>query len=235
VALVCASVSASVVVLALWPARPDVRTEDRDGDGRPDVWRVYDRQGQLVELAIDSNFDGRSDVREYYRWGALVRRESDRKFSGRVDYIEDFDAATHERVRSVADTDDDGTADLLVLFVAGKPVFTKRVSLTALVSDGRLHPRGDALALWGEDAPVALTDPFVGETVFRSALPPTNLREYGNLWMSVGLPAQYSLAISWTRPASDIADLDIAAAQGAPIGAPSLRGPPSLKLTLHSL
>jgi hypothetical protein len=227
----CAGVSASVVALALWPASRDVRTEDRDGDGRPDVWRMYDRHGQLVELAIDSNFDGRSDVREYYTRGALVRRESDRWFSGRVDLVEEFDGVTHEHVRSVADTDHDGTADLLVLFRAGKPVFTKRLPVAALpgaalVGVGYRYPGGVVLSRAGEDAPAPLTDPFSGEAAVRSALVTGSQETSGSLWTSVGLPARYCLAISSSRPASDVADLDTQSVLGGALGPPSPRGPP---------
>ena len=107
--------------------RPDaraVRTEDQNRDGQPDVWREYDGLGRLAGVLVDTNFDGRSDVHEYYDDdGALVRRESDRDFNDRVDLVQEFDAKTRERARSVVDTDFDGTADLLVLFQGGKPVW----------------------------------------------------------------------------------------------------------------
>ena len=108
--------------LAAFRGAGRTRTDDRNGDGRPDVWRTYDADGRLVEVAVDSNFDGRSDVREIYADGSLVRRESDRNFDDRIDLVEDFDATTHERVRSTVDVDFDGTADLQVLFQGGHPV-----------------------------------------------------------------------------------------------------------------
>src|SRR4249920_1079341 len=98
--------------VALWTGRPgrDVRTEDQNHDGRPDVWRAYDRHGHLARVAVDTNFDGRSDVQEFYEDGALVRRESDRDFNDRVDLVQEFDAKTAESMRSVVDVDFDGTA-----------------------------------------------------------------------------------------------------------------------------
>jgi hypothetical protein len=120
-----------VVVLALGIALGAVRsggrisTDDRNGDGRPDVWRTFDAAGHLVEVAVDSNFDGRSDVREIYADGNLVRRESDRNYDDRVDLIEDFDEITHEHVRSEVDADFDGSADLLVLFRDDRPVYSE--------------------------------------------------------------------------------------------------------------
>src|SRR5476651_100432 len=122
VVILCAVACAAAVAVWLRSPAGSVRTEDQNGDGRPDIWRVYDRQGQLSEVTVDTNFDGRSDVHEYYERSALVRRESDRDFNGRVDLVEEFEPTTHEHVRSVVDVDFDGTADLLVLFQGGQPV-----------------------------------------------------------------------------------------------------------------
>src|SRR4051812_13950053 len=71
-ALLLFSVLCALSVCALgagaWPWRPggDVLTEDQNHDGRPDVWRAYDHQGRLARIALDTNFDGRSDVQEFY-------------------------------------------------------------------------------------------------------------------------------------------------------------------------
>src|SRR5215831_18265974 len=86
-----------------------VRPEDQNHDGRPDVWRVYDDRGQLQSAAFDTNFDGRSDVQEYYQRGRLVRREADRDFNDRVDLLQEFDSVTQESTRAVIDVDFDGT------------------------------------------------------------------------------------------------------------------------------
>src|SRR5579864_1437442 len=141
VALLCTVACATVTIGAVWPTDRNVRTEDRNADGRPDVWRRYDQSGQLAEVAIDTNFDGRSDIQEYYDRGGLIRRESDRNFDDRVDLIEEFDGATHQQIKSVVDLDYDGTADLLVLFRDGRPVFAERASARAI----RL-PQRDAVA-----------------------------------------------------------------------------------------
>jgi hypothetical protein len=125
VAILCVVASAAAGTVSLWPRAGSFRTEDRNGDGRPDVWRVYDLQGRLSEVAIDTNFDGRSDVHEYYESGVLVSRESDRNFDDRVDLVQQFDYTTHEQARAIEDVDYDGTADLLVLFQSGRPVFSK--------------------------------------------------------------------------------------------------------------
>ena len=111
--------------MSLWSRAGHVRTADQNGDGRLDIWRTYDRHGRLTQVAIDTNFDGRADVQEYYERGALVRRESDRDFNDRIDLVQEFDPTTRERARSVIDVDFDGSADLLVLFQSGQPVFSK--------------------------------------------------------------------------------------------------------------
>jgi hypothetical protein len=125
VALLCVFVCAVAAAVSLLPPAGRVSVEDRNGDGRPDVWRHYDQWGTLTEVAIDSNFDGRSDVYEYYDQGSLVRRESDRNFNGQIDIVEEFEATTHENFRSVIDVDYDGTADLLVFFRGGRLVVSQ--------------------------------------------------------------------------------------------------------------
>jgi hypothetical protein len=179
VAVLGVLILATVTAFSLWPTSRRVSTDDRNGDGRPDVWRTYDRQGQVVEIAVDSNFDGRSDVREYYLGGELVRRESDRNFDDRIDLVEDFDATTHQHIRSVADSDFDGTADLLVLFNDNRPVFSKRAPLRVqgATRKDRVIPgrRGDA--------PLAqFADPFTSDITLRSApITPATIESVGTI------------------------------------------------------
>jgi hypothetical protein len=177
-------------------------TEDRDGDGRPDVWRLYDARGRLVEIDIDTNRDGRPDVEEFYHDGVLFRRSSDRNFNGQVDLVEDFDAETHQHVRSVVDVDYDGRADLLVLFRDGRPVFSKQAApLTnaAVASSTDLDQPADYLA--------PLTDPFRTDVIVRDAL----VGSPSDLWIgpttSGALPTPPMVAsaplASVARPATD--------------------------------
>jgi hypothetical protein len=120
-----AVVCGAALTMSLWSSADIVRTEDQNHDGRPDVWRIYDRQGRLRRVDFDTNFDGRADRRDYYRDGVRTRSESDRNFDNQVDLIEEFDLLGHEHVRSVVDADFDGTADLLVLFQDGQPVHSE--------------------------------------------------------------------------------------------------------------
>jgi hypothetical protein len=124
VAVVCMA-GAVAATASAWLATGSVRTEDRNRDGRPDLWRFYDARGELTRVATDTNFDGRSDQEDYYQHGVLIRRERDRNLDARVDLVETFDPATHEQIRSVVDVDFNGTADLLVLFRGGQPVFSE--------------------------------------------------------------------------------------------------------------
>jgi hypothetical protein len=61
-------------------SRPGIRlrTEDVNGDGRPDVWKYYDDHDRLIRVAIDTNFDGRSDIEETLVDGRLATRRVDR-------------------------------------------------------------------------------------------------------------------------------------------------------------
>jgi len=129
-----------------------------------------------VEVAVDSNFDGRSDVREYYTGGDLVRRESDRNFDDRVDLVEEFDVTTHAQTRATIDTDFDGIADLLTLFEDGRPVYTVRASSHQL-DVARAEPAPDVGARAGTSPIVAFTDPFAADAAVRSNLPEAGARE----------------------------------------------------------
>jgi hypothetical protein len=121
---VCVAGAAALTASA-WFTTGWIRSEDRNRDGRPDIWRFYDARAELTRVATDTNFDGRSDQQDYYAHGALIRRERDRNFDDRVDLIESFDPTSHEQIRSVVDVDFNGTADLLVLFRNGHPVFSE--------------------------------------------------------------------------------------------------------------
>ena len=167
-----------------------VRTEDRNHDSRPDVWRTYEAHGQLVTSAIDTNFDGRSDVQEYFSHGQLQRRESDRDFDGRVDLVEEFDPATHEHVRSVADVDFDGTADLLILLRGGRPVFSRWTHRApAFVQESTAAAPGvEVNRRTGADGMAPLSDPFRADVAIR-AVPAATGSTSDGLSTSGGLPS----------------------------------------------
>src|SRR4051812_32679480 len=94
----CLLVCAGATALSLYGSRIAVWTEDRNRDGRADVWRSYDREGRVSKVAVDTDFDGRSDVQEFYERGVLVRREADRDHDDRLDFVQEFDALTGDLV-----------------------------------------------------------------------------------------------------------------------------------------
>src|SRR5579871_3295216 len=161
--VLCVVFGATLGAIGLWMPVRDVATLDQNGDGRADVWRHFDRHGQLVEIDVDTNFDGQPDLEEYYDRGTLVRRESDRNFNGQADLIEEFDAVTHTQTRSVIDIDFDGSADLLVLFHDGRPIFTERARPARAVATAEpvINPRAGHL--------VPLFDPFDSDLSVRTS------------------------------------------------------------------
>ena len=166
VVLLCVVSCVTLVVVEIWPSARDLRTTDENGDGRPDVWRHFDGRGVLTEVDRDTNFDGKPDIEEFYERGVLVRRESDLNFNGQADLVEQFDADTHGKTRSVVDIDDDGTADLLILFNDGRPVFSKWAFAkpsTGTIWTVPAQPNDRAGRM------VQLEDPFQSDTAVRTA------------------------------------------------------------------
>ncbi len=202
VALLCVLSCASVAAVEVWPAGRDVRTADQNGDGHPDVWRRYDDRGQLTEVDVDSNFDGSPDIEEYYERGALVRRESDRNFNGQADLVEEFDAETHGRTRSVIDIDFDGTADLLVVFRDGRPVYSERTSVPG--SSG--GPKSDLPTVHQERGRhlAPLKDPFESDSAFRTDHTPWTGGGSVGLSGSSGLPCPLVRTLSQPSPSTGL-------------------------------
>ena len=152
----------TLAAVEIWPTAAAVKTVDQNRDGRPDRWTRFDARGQVTHVAVDTNFDGRPDVEEYYERGILVRRESDRNFNGQADLIEEFDAETHGQTRTIVDVDFDGTADLLVLFRDGRPIYSKRTSAKNSERARPVSRRDDPNHL------AALTDPFAADLAVRA-------------------------------------------------------------------
>jgi hypothetical protein len=226
VAPLCVFAGIAAAAASLWPAGY-VRTEDHNGDGRPDVWRAYDRHGQLSEVAVDTNFDGRSDVHEYYERGALVRRESDRDFNDQVDLVEEFDPTTSERVRSVEDVDYDGTADLLVLFQGGEPVFRKWAHpVASAVLSGDRSPHSHVSSRTADDRLEPLEDPFRTDLAMRAAPVAAGSSDCVGLSTSGGVPASRRDA---GTPVASSSRLELTGLRRPPstsLTPPSSRGPP---------
>jgi hypothetical protein len=176
-----------------------------------------DARGAIVERRFDTNGDGRPDVVEYYRNGALLRRVSDRNFNGVTDLVEDFDAVTQQRVRSIVDQDYDGTADVLLLYRDGEPVVSERAS-SPETEHARTQVRRDSTVL------VSLRNPFSNRRAFESFA----LGVPRDAWIG---PTAAGLTVSAARlpaPAASLTSLPraIAPALNADRSLRSPRGPP---------
>lgn len=65
--------------------RPDVKTEDKNGDGRVDLW-AYLKDGKTFRTERDTNADGKPDRFSLFIKGRdLVLRETDANFDGKID------------------------------------------------------------------------------------------------------------------------------------------------------
>jgi len=202
----------------LWVIRPATSsTEDRNRDGRPDLWRSYDRFGALSEIRRDTNFDGRIDVQEFYERGTLVRREVDRDFNRAVDLVEYFDAATGGEVRSIADVDGDSVADIQVSFANGVVVHTRH-ALAGSRARFSSHHSGAALAPLG--------DPFADEPALKAG-------SIKSLDDSLAASALLLVPESRGQPLqadrSPIAVSTSSHLQVPAFAVPALRGPPALR------
>jgi hypothetical protein len=163
--VICALACATSPILQILPFAFSIRAEDRDGDGRPDIWRLYDDRGALVEVDIDTNRDGAADVKEHYHHGILTRRESDRDFNGQIDLVEDFSDGSRGDVRVLMDVDYDGAADQLVVFHNGRRVLVKEVA-GGTAAAGRRVGRSAVVrrGRQGSTTLVALSNPFRDDT-----------------------------------------------------------------------
>jgi hypothetical protein len=188
------------------------------------VWREFDEYGRPLSVAIDTNFDGRPDVQEYYAAGALVRREIDRKLRDQVDLVQEFDPVTHLQTRSVEDLDGDGTADLLILFRDGQPVFSEYAPSRASVSSGAL--RLPASVQGRQDEPLRLTDPFRDRAEMRGFVLTPRSSESVGLSTSGGLPKPRVLPLTALIVFAPFVSTGFTARDFAALGPASPRGPP---------
>jgi hypothetical protein len=217
--ILCALAAAWALAVLVAVLAPRVQTEDHNHDGRPDVWRVYGADGQLESVAFDTNFDGRSDVQEYYRRGALIRLEADRDFNDRVDLVQEFDGDASASVRSVVDTDFDGTADVVTIFQNGAPVFAESAARHARAVE-------PAPSRTGNDRLASLNDPFRSRPSLRSHEVAATDGDAADLaGAGVVLPARPATVVPARGPRTIVPSRIDAAAQSARVPS-SPRAPP---------
>jgi len=69
--------------------RPVKIESDRNYDGKLDLWISYGKKGQR-RTGIDLNFDGRPDMYSYYQYSQRVKLEIDFDYDGNLDQINKY-------------------------------------------------------------------------------------------------------------------------------------------------
>ncbi|MFP2906336.1 hypothetical protein ACLESD_14980 [Pyxidicoccus sp. 3LFB2] len=87
---------------------PTRETLDLDYDGKVDATYFFEK-GVNTRRERDVNGDGRADSFTFYEGGALVRKERDTNTDGKVDYWEYWEGGQVDRIGE--DLDGDGTVD----------------------------------------------------------------------------------------------------------------------------
>lgn len=114
------------------PRSLEVSDYDTNGDGKPDVRKVYlvvgdgvDRRIALICREVDLNGDGVKDVvRHYDDEGSTVREESDRNFDGKMDSVTSFDQG--QVVFKMLDEDRDGRFETKLVYEDGAVIRIER-------------------------------------------------------------------------------------------------------------
>jgi antitoxin component YwqK of YwqJK toxin-antitoxin module len=75
--------------------------EDSNGDGKTDRIAHLDPSGNLCQLDIDGNRDGKMDTFQHYQQGNLIRLEKDRNGNGRVDEKNFFQNGKRSRFEKI--------------------------------------------------------------------------------------------------------------------------------------
>ncbi|MGA1790585.1 MAG: hypothetical protein ACMUIM_03805, partial [bacterium] len=114
-------------------------TEDKNGDGKTDLWGYYDPEGKLERVEMDSDFDGvidtwqeyedetvhlvvrdtnadgLKDTWDYYEKGTHTRQEKDRNQDSNIDqwvYMGDTDRV----IKTLMDENQDNQPDVQIFF-----------------------------------------------------------------------------------------------------------------------
>jgi hypothetical protein len=87
------------------------RISDLNHDGKPDLYEYYDSNGVIRRREADYDDNGVIDAIEYYEGGKLVRREYDTTGQHRIDTWDYFDKDSGRHTRRERDTNNDGKVD----------------------------------------------------------------------------------------------------------------------------
>jgi len=199
--------------------RTRIQVEDRTGDGRPASWRVERDGGRTVEIAVDTNDDGRPDQVDVLDRGRLVRRDIDSNFDGRVDIVENIDPQTHGRTRAIRDVDFDGTADQVELYRDGVAVSTDSTKepVSSTVSSTVRAGQSGVLA--------PLVDPFRSRPAYDSAASDDSSDALAIVAAAADVPLPV-FASALPRPGRTVLPRPALWAAAAPRAPDAPRGPP---------
>lgn len=87
------------------------RITDLNHDGKPDLYEYYDASGTIRRREADYDDNGIVDAIDYYESGKIVRREYDTTGQHRIDTWDYFDKDSGKRLRRERDTNNDGKVD----------------------------------------------------------------------------------------------------------------------------
>jgi hypothetical protein len=87
------------------------RVSDMNHDGKPDMYEYFDKTGQIRRREVDFDDNGIANLIEHYENGKLVSRELDTTNQGRLDTWDTFDPATGKIVKRERDSTNDGRID----------------------------------------------------------------------------------------------------------------------------
>ncbi len=90
---------------------------DANGDGKPDEWERYGRDGRMETREVDRDGDGTRDAFYSYEGGSLVEERHDGNSDGRIDRVVHYEQ--RRIARTEEDTNGDGVLDTTTFFAAG--------------------------------------------------------------------------------------------------------------------
>jgi hypothetical protein len=125
------------------------RISDLNHDGKVDLYEYFDANGNIRRREADYDDNGVVDAIEYYENGKLVRREYDTTGQHRIDTWDFFDPATGKRVRRERDTTNDGRVDQWWTWAGDKVTITMDKN-----GDGQPDP-AETLVMGGDAGPPA--------------------------------------------------------------------------------
>ncbi len=123
------------------------RITDLDHDGKPDLWEYYDANGTIRRREAGYDGTGVVDVIEIFENGKLAERELDTTGQHRVDTWDYFDTASGKITRRERDSTNDGRIDQWWTYDGDKVTIAMDKN-----GDGKPDP-SDTVTIGGSDEP----------------------------------------------------------------------------------